>query len=289
MQNFSIKSLEKFSGIKRHTLRIWEYRYAILKPKRNKGNVRCYNLEEVRKILNIALLQRNGYKIAQLAKMSLLIIEQKITDLTTNENRQQITLNNLIISMFSADIEKFENVLDNCLIELGIDQTIQEVIIPFLEKIPILSYTDSSNEVHFAVTAIRKKIILGIETIEFSTNFDRTALLFLQQGEHYDLLLLYMTYVIKKGGFKVLYLGTNVSISNLKLILIEKRPDYLFTYIPPKQKFKYIEFIQYLHDYFPQSLLFIVGSVNLSALKETYPNIRFINYRDVLATLKNIC
>ena len=188
--------------------------------------------------------------------------------------------------MLSTDVDEFEAVLDSCVHSWGIDSTIEHIIIPFLEKVKILSYNDSSSEVHFAVTAIRKKIITGIEKAGPLAAMQKSALLFLPEGEHYDLILLYMTYVIKVYGLKVLYMGTNISNENVATIVNAKKPDFLFTYIPPKLKFKVNELVVCLDKQLLQTKLFVAGCGTLLHEKENSSTVQYIHYREVVNALK---
>jgi DNA-binding transcriptional MerR regulator len=280
MKNFTIRELENFSQVKAHTIRIWEQRYSVFNPKRNEGNFRRYNLEEVKLLLDIALLIKSGFKISCLVKMSGRELEQKIDDLYTEEAMQSRAINDLIVNMFSSGIEEFEDVLDSCVHLWEVDITIQKIVIPFLERVQLLSYNDNSNDVHFVVTAVRKKIILGIEKANPSLLVAKSALLFLEPGEHYDLMLLYTAYILKCSGLKVLYLGTNVPAKNLETILVIKKPDFLFSYIPQKHKFKMHNVFPLLDKYSPGSIFFVV---NCEALmnNEVQNKVQFIHYKNV--------
>ena len=285
MKGFSIKQLENFSGVKAHTIRMWEQRYRVFKPDRNHGNIRRYSLEDVELLLDLALLIKNGTRISKLVKIDTETIGEKTNALTDDENSKSKAVNQLIIFMFSADIEQFEEVLDGCVDSFQVDTTIKDVIIPFLEKVQLLSYNDSSNEVHFAVTAIRRKIMLGLERASPTVQVPKTALLFLAEAEHYDLLLLYMAYILKSNGLRVLYMGTNISEKNLELVATMKRPDLLYIYIPQKQNFKMHGFAKYLQDHLPEATLFVVGCEDTTIQNEHISNVRFIHYNAIGNTL----
>lgn len=285
MKNFSIRELEAFSQIKAHTIRIWEKRFTLFQPQRNKGNYRFYTLEEVIRLLHIALLNKNGFKISGLAKMDLAALEQKTASLTSEEDRKIKAVHNLIVCMFSSNIEEFESVLDYCVFNFGVDATLQDIIIPFLEKVNLVSYRDSSYETHFVVTAIRKKIILSIEKTGPSVCNEKAALLFLPRGEHYDLLLLYMNYIIKNSGLTVLYLGTNISEENLKAIAEAKKPDFFYTYISPEQHFNLHVFADYLNVHLPQAKLFVAQSETKPKPDQNIKNVIFFHFKEVEKTL----
>lgn len=245
---FSISDLERFSRIKAHTIRIWEHRYAILSPLRSEGNVRMYTIGQVRRLLSIALLQNNGKRISNLSELTDEELEQKAQGLTTVESKQQNAINHLVFYMYT-DIEKFEDVLDGCVHCWGIDEAIEHIIIPFLGRVELVCYKDKSLETHFVVTAIRKKMMVAIERHQVLVSNPPLALLFLPEKEHYDLVLLYMTYLLKRKGVRVLYLGTDISIDNIHSILQGKKPDFLYTYITAHRKTKVYEVAVWLHQH----------------------------------------
>jgi DNA-binding transcriptional MerR regulator len=287
MKRFSTKQLEQFSGVKAHTIRVWEKRFRILKPARSKGNTRNYDIEEVKLLLDFALLNRNGFQISVLANMNTLQVDQEIDALDSPLNKQAKAVNRLIYFMFSSAIEDFEMLLDESVVSLGIDTTITDVIIPFLEKTNLLSYDDTSNEVHFAVTAIRKKIIVGIEHVTVTANKEKAAVLFLPEKEHYDLMLLYMAYIVKSYGVKVYYLGTNISEENIYKVAKEKKPDILLSYVTPRQEFKLHTFFKEINQHLPETKLLITGSGELSAKQEN-KNVKFVHYRQLQSALSLI-
>jgi DNA-binding transcriptional MerR regulator len=279
MRTFSIKELETFSSVKAHTIRTWEKRYAILNASRHNG-IRVYSITDLKMLLNIALLVENGIRISELADLQSHDIEVKTNNLLTEQSRTNKAIYSLIVFMFTRDIETFESALDSCILTWGINETIDKVIIPFLEKTNILSYSDSSSEVHFVVTVVRKKLILGIENLRSETS-KASALLFLPKGEHYDLLLLYLTYVVKQAGVRVLYLGTNIPADVLEHISKEKKPDYLFTYLSPKSAFTFDRFTSFLRVNLPKSRLFITSPLELVAPDHSQNNVSYINFKKV--------
>lgn len=285
MKSFSIRDLENLSGIKAHTIRMWEKRYRLFLPQRNKGNFRCYSFDQLKHLLDLGFLVKCGFKISHLAKLDEPGLKHVMGSLVHFDQRQNRSINSLICHMLCSDIEEFEALLDDCILSWGIDETIEQVIIPFLEKTRILSYNDSSSEVHFVVTAIRRKIILGIEKLNISKRVEKTALLFLPQNEHYDLMLLYMSYLLKCNGLKVWYLGTNISIENLKTVVQNKRPDYLYTYFTHPAKFKKGNFLNDLQEHLSTAKLFVAVSDDTKEANDAI-NLRFIHYRDTATSLE---
>lgn len=288
MKYFSIKELEGFSCVKAHTLRIWEQRFNFLKPQRNPGNIRYYALDDVSYLLTISLLNKAGYKISKLAGMDDVTIQKNLQGLTSEEDRQCREINRLITSMFALDTEEFDSVLNNCLLYWGIDITLQKIIIPFLERVQIFTCRDCDIEIDFAITALRKKIILGIEKANPSVQVDRTVLLFLPEGEHFDLLLLYCNYLIKSIGFKVLYMGTNVSMQKLKSIIQTKNPHFFITYISPKLRLKVSHLKEYFIEHLSGSSLLVSRFENEVIRPQRHHNMKFVRYTHLSEALMNV-
>jgi MerR family transcriptional regulator, light-induced transcriptional regulator len=231
MKTFSIAELEQYSLIRAHTFRTWEYRFPIFTSNRSKGNTRYYTIDDLSFLLDFALLNRLGSKVSYLAYLDKDTIREKVLQLKDKTARQESQINDLIIAMFSLNIEEVEKTLNNAVSWWGIDQAIEEIILPFIQRIELFSYKGrTSSEYHFVVTALRKKLILGIEMTNDTMPSVETALLFLPKGEHFDLLLLYLNYKLKQQGIHVLYLGTNVTSENVQLVLERKKPRYAVSY-----------------------------------------------------------
>jgi len=281
MRAFSIKEIEVFTGIQAHTLRAWEHRFQLLKPCRSKGNYRNYDLEQVRRLLNIALLTKHGYRISGVAGLCQQQLDQAIKSLLMNEGpAKSKAIHDLIYFMFAENTDEFEYVLDCCIHAWGIEFTVDQIILPFLEKVNLVSYYSTGSEVHFVVPLIRRKIILAMETVRVVREEQKKALLFLPEKEHFDLLLLYLAYKLKSLGFRVLYLGTNISLSNLDKVVSEKQPDFLVTYLPPKCKIDLEEYLQALRDFACRLKVFLVKPEDTAAGAE-YCNIECIHYKEI--------
>ena len=144
---YSIKDLEKLSGIKAHTIRIWEQRYNLIKPKRTQTNIRYYDDEELRKLLNVALLNKNGYKISHIANFSPANMNQIVSDLSATDPKSSHS-DNLTIAMINMDEGKFHQIIDSKIKTLGFEQMMMDVIFPFLDKLYLLWLTGSINSAH---------------------------------------------------------------------------------------------------------------------------------------------
>lgn len=233
MNAFTIKDVENLSGVKAHTIRIWEQRYGFLKPKRTQTNIRFYTTDELKIILNIALLNKFGIKISHIDKMNRSEIKQKLYTLSHRQAQDELVVNELIAFMIDLDFESFEELLDKQIAGGGVEKIISDIIFPFLEKIGILWITNNINpaQEHLVTNIIRQKIMIGIETAGSHTKSNKIALLFLPEGEYHELGLLYVYYLLKNNGVKVLYLGADVPVDDLDFIVKAKKPDYLYTHL----------------------------------------------------------
>ena len=287
-KNFTIADLERFSGVKAHTLRIWEKRYGLLKPNRSPGNFRLYTLAELKKILNIALLKKNGFQISGLSKFSDTEIENKIAILLHDESKWQKAINDLTINMYTRDPESFEWVLDELLLTWSVDILVEKIIFPFLKITHLLWEGNQLFEEHLVVTAARKKLIFAIECTVAVAVKDKTVLLFLPGTKQLDLGLLYCNYYLKRRSVHVLYLGNDVNIENLKIILQVHPPAYIFTYLQEHHRFPVSQLSAFLNVHIPSAKLIIAqysASVSNTAcdnnlLQLEYDNALFYLYQN---------
>jgi DNA-binding transcriptional MerR regulator len=285
---FSIGDLVNFSCIKAHTFRTWENRYAGFDIKRQ-GNSRYYTLSDVRHLLKIATLNKAGFKISYLARLTADEIDQHIQSLTNENDIQCHQIHQLIIAMHALDIEAFEGLLDTCILNWGVDTTIENVILPFMERIQLFTYKGrKQGDVHFIVTAIRKKLMTGIEKIDSKKSLQKTALLYLPEGEHFDLILLYLNYTLKRLGVRILYLGTNVSLESLKMVVQSKAPDYLVSYIPSRFKDLPRDWANYMEQIATHTAFFLAGCEDEPEHLSKNDNVRFIHYTELASLIGSV-
>jgi DNA-binding transcriptional MerR regulator len=233
MNAFTIKDLEQLSGIKAHTIRIWEQRYSFLRPKRTQTNIRSYSGDELKMVLNIALLNKYGYKISSIDKMAPEEMKGKILSLSEVQATQEQRVNDLITYMLDMNMEAFEAGIDEYISSVGIEKTINGLIFPYLERVGILWLANHIHpaQEHLVTNIIRQKLIMGIETVVAPAGIGKTALLFLPAGEYHELGLLFMQYLLKSRGIKVWYLGSNVTGSDLAYVAGIQRPDFIYTHL----------------------------------------------------------
>jgi MerR family transcriptional regulator, light-induced transcriptional regulator len=278
MNSFTIKDLENLSGIKAHTIRIWEQRYSFLKPERTGTNIRYYSNSELKTVLNIALLNKYGFKISHIDKMTEAEIKEKLLSLNQLQAQQERIVNDLIQHMIDMDIDKFEAVLDNYIMARGIERSITQIIFPFLEKIGILWLTSHINpaQEHLVSNLIRQKIIVGIEGVSTSLKVDKTVLLFLPEGEHHEMGLLYMNYILRSRGISTVYLGANIPLDDVEYVVRYKKPDYLYTHLTTVgHNFNFERFVNNAIKKFSDIPIIISGQLTHTWEKKIPPAINF--------------
>lgn len=234
MAVYSIKDLEKLSGIKAHTLRVWEQRYEIIEPKRTNTNIRYYLDEDLKFVLNIALLNKNGIKISKIAQMSRSEIAEKVAAISEINFEYGTQLDALTISMIEMDEYKFDRIVSANIQQLGFERTMLEVIYPFLDKLSVLWLTGSINPVqeNFMSYLIRQKIVVAIDQEQLVNSHNaRRFLIYLPEGEKQELSMLFMHYLLKSRGNHVAYVGQDINLPDLKDAYSIYKPDFIFTMI----------------------------------------------------------
>lgn len=219
---FTIKDLENISGIKAHTIRIWEKRYNLLTPQRTDTNIRYYSSKSLQKILNVALLKKNNFKISKIAEMSDNAIIVSARELTFKGAVNDEAINSFKLAMFQFDKVLFNNTYNRLLQKRTFRAIFKEVFIPFLNHIGLLWQTDTllpAHE-HFVSNLITQKIQIHTGELEYSTvNSDVTYVLFLPENEIHELGLLYLNYELALRGNRTIYLGQSLPLDNLTYFL----------------------------------------------------------------------
>jgi DNA-binding transcriptional MerR regulator len=231
---YSIKDLEKLSGIKAHTIRVWEQRYGLIEPKRTKTNIRYYQDDDLKLILNIALLNKNGIKISRIARMNREEIADKVSAISEVNFEFGTQLDALTISMIEMDEYKFDRIVTMNVQKIGFERTMIEIIHPFLDKLSLLWLTGSIHPVqeNFISYLIRQKIVTAIDNEPFVIGKHvKKFLLFLPEGETQELSLLFLHYLLKSRRNQVIYVGQDMSIIDLQDVFKIHQPDYMYTMI----------------------------------------------------------
>ncbi|MFP4287715.1 MAG: MerR family transcriptional regulator [Bacteroidales bacterium] len=278
MIRYSINDLEKITGIKAHTIRIWEKRYNVVTPSRTDTNIRYYNDEDLKKLLNISTLNKHGLKISEIVKMSNEDMREKILEISHNSNDYESSINNLIVSMIEMDEDKFEKVLGSSIIKIGFEKTITHIIYLFLEKVGILWQVGTINpaQEHFITNLIRQKLIIAIDGQESTPKPDaKTFLLFLPEKELHELGLLFYTYIIKKAGHRVIYLGQSVPLKDVLEVIKIRNADYMITYFVAALDAEDIpDYLKTISEGFAHKDIFIAGCQVPGILEKLSSNVK---------------
>jgi DNA-binding transcriptional MerR regulator len=262
MNRFSIKDVEALTGIKSHTLRIWEQRYNITKPKRTATNIRYYDDEDVKILLNVAILNRNGLKISKINKLPKPEMDKLVIEVTEKSECINSQVELLINSMLDLDEMAFEKCLSHNIIRIGFEQTMYEIIFPFLRRVGVLWQVGTINPSfeHFLSNLIRRKIIVAIDALPVPADPKaKKFLLFLPQNELHELSLLFAKYLIRKAGFKTTYLGQNLPINHAQSIYQSTHPDYVLTVLTSPVPGNVQNMVNELGRVFANSRVFISG------------------------------
>jgi len=217
---FSSSDLELITGIKSHTIRMWERRYQLFQPLKAGRNIRYYNIDEAKKMLNVALLNKEGYKISKIANMSDEVIEVTARELIFNEGYENAALKDLKIAMYQFDANLFEDIYTELLKHHSFDQVFFKIFVPFLDFIGLLWQTSAitpSHE-HFMSHLIERKLLIQIEQLPNKILKEHIFVLYLIEGEVHELGLLFTNYLLKQKGYRTIYLGRNVPLEDLLTI-----------------------------------------------------------------------
>ncbi len=263
MSSFSIKDLEHLSGIKAHTIRIWEQRYELIKPKRTDTNIRFYDETDLKHLLNVALLKENGFKISRISKMNDQEMQREVMHLTEKDLKFPEQIHALTIAMVDMDEKRFEKIISSCILKLGFEKCMLNVIYPFLTKIGVLWQTGAVNpaQEHFISNLVRQKLIVAIDG-QYPNQDDKGKkfVLFLPDGEMHEIGLLFADYVIKSRGGSTYYLGQSLPMKDLRQIISIHKPDFLFSIItttPGPGKIQ--EYVDLISSEFSETEILLTG------------------------------
>ncbi len=249
MAVYSIKELENLSGIKAHTIRIWEKRYNLIEPHRTNTNIRYYTDENLKKILNVAVLNRNGIKISNIAKLNDLELKEEIIRVSGDSQSSDTFVDSMVMSMIDFDEYKLEALIEKSIRKKGLMSTITEVIYPFIRKVGILWQSGDvyPAQEHFVTFLIRQKIIAAINGLSGTFNPNgKKFIMLLPEGEWHEIGLLLAQYIIKEANHEVIYLGQSVPYTDVLAIGAAKKFDSIVvasTTSPPG-----FDLLQYLKD-----------------------------------------
>lgn len=281
MSKFSIKNLEELSGIKAHTIRIWEQRYNLFSPERSETNIRSYDDDALKLLLNVALLNNHGMKISKISKMSKSEMQQHILTYTEEVSSFDDQIQALTLAMIEIDEERFEKILSQNTLKLGLEKTMIKVIYPFLIKIGVLWQTGSVNpaQEHFISNLIRQKLIVAIDGRSDTPNAEsKKFILFLPEGELHEISLLFADLIIKSRKHKSIYLGQSLPFQDLSTVYEHCQPDYIVSIITSTPGPPHIQqYVDKLAQSFPQSIILLSGYQVVSQDIKCAKNVKIFN------------
>jgi DNA-binding transcriptional MerR regulator len=232
MEQFSIKDLERLSGINAHTIRVWERRYNLIEPGRTDTNRRLYSDDDLRRIINIAILNRSGLKISKIACLGNAGIDSKVSELLSAPIVPTTEIDAMILAMMALDSIAVKGIMMRSELERGFDETVKDMVFPFMVRIGVMWQTGTIGPgyEHFMTNIFRNRIINAIECI--TENLGHTAkrvLLYLPEGELHELSLLLYAYLIRKAGHDILYLGQTTPADSVISVSQAWKPDIIVT------------------------------------------------------------
>ena len=230
MAEYKIKDLENLTGIKSHTIRIWEKRYRILSPDRTDTKIRTYSDSELTHLLTVSMLNRNGIKISKIAKLSQEDMNNLLWDIKVNKE-PEYSMDKLLLSLVSLDEELFKETLANLLESEGLEKTYTDHLIPFLDRIGIMWLIGSVNpaQEHFMSNLIRQKIISEIDKQEIPASTEKSVLMYLPEHEWHEMSLLFYHFLLRSKGIPTFYLGQSLPYESLVECIEKLKPNYILT------------------------------------------------------------
>lgn len=267
MRSYFIKDLESITGIKAHTIRIWEQRYHLIRPKRTGTNIRYYDDEDVKLLMNIAQLNKNGLKISKIANLSQEQIQNEALVTCRQCCEYDDIIDGLILATYNLNEATFNAIFNRFIKEHGFDQAMLSIGFPLLARIGDLWVSGSIEPAfeHFASNLIRAKLQYNIEQIEVKRKSAQRFLLLLAPGEMHELSLLYANYIIRLNGHNVLYLGQSTPMEKIEQVLENFKADYLVSFFTHcKSDIDAAKFVNDLHKVNPRLKMILSGCSLLS-------------------------
>lgn len=276
MDQFSISQLARYSGVKPHTIRVWEQRYQALKPDRSEGNTRYYDGGQLRRLLNIVSLTSSGYKISEIGLMpdeQLFSLIREIGKESPGKGVDEYYISQLIAAGMDFNEAIFEEITSRCVGSMGLKQSYIQVIHPLLKRMGLMwsGNTIPPAQEHFISNLLQQKFFAAINALPPGENSENSWLLFLPENEFHELGLIFANYLIRSSGRKVIYLGSNVPLQSLRLAIEETAPANLLLFFVHRDFPKnYQEYLNLLIRSFAEQEIFLAGSEEiLKQLKGT--------------------
>jgi len=261
-EGYSIRDLEVLSGVKAHTIRIWEKRYHLLTPYRTDTNIRFYNDIDLRRILNVSLLVNNGFKISKVALFDELKMKESVLEVSKKNTTEPDYVDRLILNMLNFDNIGFIKLMDEIIAKKGLEEAVVKVFFALFERIGTYWQVGSifPAQEHHVTSILRQKLLAETDKIGFENLNGSTILFFLPDGELHEMSLLFYSYLAKKYGYNVIYLGQFVPFDDLMKVQSHIKIDHVFTaFINPLPKEDLENYLVKLKETFHEQKVFITG------------------------------
>ena len=279
MAIYTIKDIEKMSGIKAHTIRMWERRYGMVIPKRTDTNIRYYSDEDLKDLLNISILNKNGMKISKIAELDKIEIGDKVGTLLDNSQKYEHVIDSMLISMLEIDEYALDNSFNKALAEYGFEKLIEDIIFPLLERIGLLWQTNAITPAHerFLTNILRHNFIVAIEKeVPLKKNESNKIIFFLPEGELHEFGLLFYSYIARERGYEVVYLGTSIPLQDLKEVQrVTQAKAFFSAHVTAIDKHELEDMFVYFRKTFPNLPFYITG-LQIRELNPALPNNFFV-------------
>ena len=288
MAEYKIKDLENLTGIKSHTIRIWEKRYRILSPDRTDTKIRTYSDSELTHLLTVSMLNRNGIKISKIAKLSQEDMNKLLWDIKVNKE-PEYSMDKLLLSLVSLDEELFKETLANLLESEGLEKTFTDHLIPFLDRIGIMWLIGSVNpaQEHFMSNLIRQKIISEIDKQEIPASTEKSVLMYLPEHEWHEMSLLFYHFLLRSKGVPTFYLGQSLPYESLVECIEKLKPNYILSsWLTAVDERLVVSYFKKLKSDYPNLDVFAGGpqiKANSTALKKY-----IIEVNDLASIMKHL-
>lgn len=227
---YSIKDLENLSGIKAHTIRIWEQRHNIIEPKRTDTNIRFYEDDDLRKLLNVSFLVHDGIKISKVATLNEAELHELVRERNKQYNNVLPEVNDLKMAMFAFDTQAFSKIFTSSVEKYGVSETFTRVLGDFINQLGLLWQTKTVTVAHehFVSNLIKQKLYSAIDGLRVPPKADaKTFMMYLPHNELHEIGLLYLQFYLLSKGQKVIFFGQNTPLEFL-FEVYEKMPfDYV--------------------------------------------------------------
>lgn len=272
MNKFSISQLEQFSGIKAHTIRIWEQRYNALNPNRSQGNTRSYDNSQLRRLLNIVSLSDSDYKVSELCSMPdaklYNLIKSELISKDEKSGSAEYFVSQLIAASVDYDTLMFENIFAACQRKYDVKNLYTKVIYPLLNRVGLMWSCDTMPpaQEHFISNIIRQKLFAAIDNLQPEKTSKDSWVLFLPENEFHETGLLFSYFLIKQTGKKVIYLGPNVPIGTLTSAVKDTSPsNLLFFFVHKNLQEEYEAYCNSLLKTFSGVKIYVAGDEKLKS------------------------